>query len=83
LSPDTSDVIVDPAASRVAARSPFEYGQDPDANGLAATGLVVVTGVLVHAAVTTLAVTSTAPALTWRPVKLVSSDFPFSSLQGM
>jgi hypothetical protein len=72
LSPDTfADVIVDPAASRVSARSPFEYGQDPDANGFGASGWVTVTGVLVHAAVTKLAATSTAATMTWRPVKFV------------
>jgi hypothetical protein len=72
LSPDTfADVIVEPAASRVLPRSPFEYGQDPDANGLGAAALVTVTGVLLHAAVTKLAVTSAAAALTWRPVKFI------------
>jgi hypothetical protein len=72
LSPDTfADVIVEPAASRVSARPPFEEGQDPDTNGLGAAGLVTVTGVLLHAAVTKLAVTSTAAMLTWRPVKFV------------
>jgi len=72
LSPDTfADVIVEPAASRVFERSPFEYGQDPDANGLGAAALVTVTGVLLHAAVTKPAMTSTAATLTRRPVKLV------------
>jgi hypothetical protein len=70
LSPDTfADVIVEPAAFRVFERSPFEYRQDPDANGLGAAALVTVTGVLLHAAVTKLAMTSTARTLTWRPVK--------------
>jgi hypothetical protein len=72
LSLDTfADVIVEPAAFRVFERSPFEYGQDPDANGLGAPALVTVTGVPLHAAVTKQAVTSTAATLTWRPVKLV------------
>lgn len=72
LSLDTlADVIVDPAASRVSARSPFEYGQDPDANGLGAAASVTVTGVLLHAAITRLAVTSTAATLRWRRVKFV------------
>jgi hypothetical protein len=73
LSPDTfADVTVEPAAFRVFERSPFEYGQDPDANGLGAAGLVTVTGgLLLHAAVTKLAVTSIAATLTWRPVKFV------------
>jgi hypothetical protein len=66
-----ADEIVEPAASRVFAMSPFEYGQDPDANGLGAAALVTVTGVLLHAAVTKLAVTSTAATLTRRPLKLV------------
>jgi hypothetical protein len=81
LSPDTfADVIVGLAAFRVFARSPFGYGQDPDANGLGAAGLVTVTGVLLHAAVAKLAVTSTAATLRWCPVKFVSSDFPLISL---
>jgi hypothetical protein len=72
LSPDAfADVIAEPAASQVFARSPFEYGQDPDANGLGAAALVTVTGVLLHAAVTKLAATSTAATLTWRPRKFV------------
>jgi hypothetical protein len=72
LSKDTfADVIVEPAASRVFDRSPFEYGQDSDANGLGAPKLVTVAGVLLHAAVTKLAVTSTAARLTWRPVTFV------------
>jgi hypothetical protein len=65
LSPDTfADVIVEPAASLVFDRSPFEYDQDPDANGLGADALVTVTGVLLHAAVTKLAVRSKAAMLT-------------------
>jgi hypothetical protein len=69
LSPDTfADVIVEPAAFRVFERSPFEYGQDPDANGLGAAALVTVTGLLLHAAVSKLAVTSTAATPTCRPV---------------
>ncbi|HEY6275915.1 MAG TPA: hypothetical protein VIX86_06245 [Streptosporangiaceae bacterium] len=64
-------MIVEPTESRVFERSPFEYGQDPDANGLGAAGLVTVTGGLLHAAATKLAVTSTAATLTWRPLKLV------------
>jgi hypothetical protein len=69
LSPDTfADVIVEPAAFRVFERSPFEYGQDPDANGLGAAAFVTVTGLLLHAAVSKLAVTSTAATPTCRPV---------------
>jgi hypothetical protein len=72
LSPDTfADVIVEPAAFRVFERSPFEYGQDPDANGLGAAALVTVTGALLHAAVTKPAVTSAAAALTRRPVEFI------------
>jgi hypothetical protein len=83
LSPDTfADVIVEPAAFRVFERSPFEYGQDPDANGLGAAALVTVTGVLLHAAVTKLAVTSTAATLTWRPVKFVFIRLPFDLSAG-
>jgi hypothetical protein len=66
-----ADVIVEPPAFRVFERSPFEYGQDPDANGLAAAGLVTVAGVLVHAPVTKLAVARTAATLTRRPVRFV------------
>jgi hypothetical protein len=52
--------------------SPFEYGQDPDANGLGAAALVTVAGLLLlHAAVTKLAVTSRAAMLRWRPLKFV------------
>jgi hypothetical protein len=75
-------VIVEPAAFRVFARSPFEYGQDPDANGLGAAALVTVTGVLLHAAATKLAVTSTAATLTWRPVKFVFIRLPFDLSAG-
>jgi hypothetical protein len=73
LSLDTfADDIVEPAASLVFARSPLEYGHDPDANGLAAAGLVTVAGLLLHAATAKLAVTSRAAALRLvRPVKLV------------
>jgi hypothetical protein len=83
LSPGTfADVIVEPAASRVLARSPFEYGQDPEANGLGAALLVTVTGGLLHAAVTKLAVTSRAATLTWRPAKFVFIWFPFGPAGG-
>jgi hypothetical protein len=59
-----ADVIVEPAATRVFAMSPFEYGQDPDASGLGAAALVTVAGVLVlHAASAKLAVTSRAATL--------------------
>jgi len=37
--------------------------------------------VLLHAAVTKPAVTSTAAMLTWRPVKFVSSDSPLTRLR--
>jgi hypothetical protein len=68
LSLDTlDDVIVEPTASRVFERSPFEYGQEPDASGLGAAELVTVTGVLLHPAAIKLAVTSTAATLTRRP----------------
>jgi hypothetical protein len=65
LSPDTfAEVIVEPAAFRVFAMSPLGYGQDPDANGLAAPRLMTVTGELLHAAVVKLAETSAAATLT-------------------
>src|SRR5215471_18367763 len=83
LSLDTfADVIVEPAASRVSARSPLGYGQDPDANGLGAAGLVTVTGVLLHAAATNPTMTSTAVTLTWRPLKLVFIRLPFQLYAG-
>jgi hypothetical protein len=75
-----ADVIVELAPTRVFAMSPFEYGRDPDANGLGAAGRVTVAGVLLHTAVTRLAVTSTAAALTWRPVKFVFHLTSLSSL---
>ena len=68
-----AEVIVEPAATRVFARSPFGYGHDPDANGLGAAALVTVTGaLLLHAASTKLAVTSRAATLRRvRPVEFI------------